>query len=92
MPEPLRLACHKDQLPQELLELQRQIDNLPRSLVDRLGPLVDKVCYFSRLQGRLIRIAQEAVEQLQVDVKYLLFDLDATRQERDALREELEDL
>jgi hypothetical protein len=91
MPEPMRLACPKDQLPQELVELQRQIDQLPRSLVDRLGPLADKVCYFTRLQGRLIRIAQEAVEQLQLDVKYLLFDLDATRRERDELRQELED-
>ena len=92
MPEPMRLACPNDQLPLELVELQRQIDQLPRGLVDRLGPLADKVCYFTRLQGRLIRIAQEAVEQLQLDVKYLLFDLDATRRERDALREELEGL
>ena len=90
MPEPMRLACPREQLPQELVELQRQIDQLPRSLVDRLGPLVDKVCYFTRLQGRLIQIAQEAVEQLQLDVKYLLYDLDCTRRERDALKQELE--
>lgn len=71
--------------------MQRQIDHLPRVLVDRLGPLVDKVCYFTRLQGRLIQIAQEAVEQLQLDVKYLLFDLDATRRERNALKQDLEE-
>ena len=35
---------------------------------------------------RIINIVQEAVQQLQLDVKYLVFDLEATRRERDELR------
>ena len=38
---------------------------------------------------RLLRIAQEAVDQLQLDVKYLQFDLEATRRERDELMREM---
>ena len=45
-----------------------------------------------RLQGRLVKVAQDAVDQLQLDVKYLLFDVEATRRERDELRELLEEI
>jgi len=35
---------------------------------------------------RILEIMQEALSQLQVDMKYLVFDLECTRRERDKLR------
>lgn len=34
----------------------------------------------------LIELAQEVMGQLRLDIKYIMFDLEATRQERDELR------
>jgi hypothetical protein len=91
MAEPLRVDWKKDQLPQELAELSNRLDLLPRTLRESLVPLCDRVCHFTRLQSRLVKIAQDAVDQLQLDIKYLLFDVEVTRRERDALRQELEE-
>jgi hypothetical protein len=73
------------------MQLQSLIDQLPRSLRDQMKPLCDRMVHFVRLQGRLVRIAQEAVDQLQLDAKYLQFDLEATRRERDMFREAMEE-
>ncbi len=37
---------------------------------------------------RILQTVQDALGQLRVDVKYLMFDLEATRRERDELRGE----
>jgi len=90
MAESVRTTTSKDQLPREPLELRSHVDLLPGYLRDKLAPLCERLSDFVRLQGRLVRIAQDAVDQLQLDVKYLNFDLEATRRERDAYRKELE--
>ena len=89
MAESVRTASTKEQMPRELLELRSQVELLPLHLREKLAPLCERVSHFVRLQGRLVRIAQEAVDQLQLDAKYLQFDLEATRRERDLLREEM---
>jgi hypothetical protein len=38
---------------------------------------------------RLLTLVQEALSQLRLDMKYLVFDLEATRRERDALQKKL---
>ncbi|MBX9678660.1 MAG: hypothetical protein K2X38_07835 [Gemmataceae bacterium] len=85
MAKPISLEFRKDQVPQELIDLKSHIEQLPLPLRDKMLPLVDRLGHYTRLQGRLVRIAQDAVDQLQLDIKYLLFDLDATRRERDDL-------
>ena len=80
----------KDQFPQELTELKKHVDQLPLHQRESLLPLCERLGHYTRLQTRLVKIAQEAVDQLQLDVKYLLFDLEATRRERDELLRELE--
>ena len=92
MAQPIPLEWRKDQLPQELTDLHNHLDKLPLHWREKLMPLCDRVSHFSRLQSKLVRIAQDAVDQLQLDVKYLLFDLEATRRERDELKEILETL
>ncbi len=91
MANPLPPDDPREDLPRELQEMRAQVDLLPLAHRERLRPLCDRVHQFVRLQSRLIRIAQDAVDQLHLDIKYLLFDLEATRRERDALREETED-
>jgi hypothetical protein len=92
MAESLRTEWRKDHVPQELIELRNHMDKLPAHLRDRLLPLCERVGHYTRLQGRLVKIAQDAVDQLQLDVKYLMFDLEATRRERDEFRNQLEEL
>lgn len=82
----------KDEVPQELVELRCHLDRLPYHLREKVLPLCDKLGHFARLQGRLVKIAQDAVDQLQLDIKYLLFDLEATRRERDELQAHLEEI
>ena len=92
MAAPLRPSCNREDLPPELLQLRTHIDQLAWAQQQRLLPLCEKVCQYVALQARLISIAQDAVDQLHLDVKYLLFDVEVTRRERDALREDLGDL
>lgn len=93
MAQPLPLDWRKDpQLPNDLINLRNHLDQLPLPLREQLVPLCDRAGHFARLQSRLVRIAQDAVDQLQLDMKYLLFDLEATRRERDELRGQLESM
>lgn len=40
---------------------------------------------------RILNLVQEALAQLRLDVKYLMFDLETTRRERDQLQAQLEE-
>lgn len=91
MANPLPTQWRKDEVPQELSELRTHLDRLPHHLREKVLPLCDKLGHFARLQGRLVRIAQDAVDQLQLDIKYLLFDLEATRRERDEAQAQLKE-
>jgi hypothetical protein len=90
MAKPLAPVGAEEYLPREIHEMRKDIEQLPRSVRDKLLPLCDKICHYIHLQGRLFEIAQETVDRLHLDVKYLLFDLDATKHERDEARQELE--
>ncbi len=90
MAKPVSAGKKKEELPPEVVELSERVNQLPRAAREKLGPLCDRIVYFVQLQARLIRIAQDAIDQLHLDNRYLLFDVEATRRERDALRTELE--
>jgi hypothetical protein len=93
MPEPLAAEWrHDPQLPRDLIDLRSHLDQLPLHFRERLVTLCDRVGHYARLQSRLVRIAQDAVDQLQLDVKYLTFDVEATRRERDELIQQLREL
>lgn len=89
MSKPHLTEWRKDQIPAELMEMRRQIEELPVHHRQKLLPLCDRLHHYTRLHSRLLRIAQEAVDQLQLDAKYMQFDLEATRRERDELQREL---
>jgi hypothetical protein len=43
----------------------------------------------TRRRRRILNLVQDALSQLRLDMKYLLFDLEATRRERDDYRRQL---
>jgi hypothetical protein len=79
-----------DQQPQEFVQLHQWVSELPFYLRQKLLPACERVRQFIHLQGKLIKIAQDAVDDLQLEVKYLQFDVEATRREK-ALLQELQD-
>jgi len=92
MLQSVRTPLNKEELPQELSELRARIQLLPEKTRQQLLPLCEKLTQVSRLQSRMVRIAQDAVDQLQFDVKYLIFDLEATRRERDLYKAQAEEM
>jgi hypothetical protein len=73
----------------ELEELRRLVELLPAQRRRKLLTLCEKVAEMWDRQKRLVQAAQEAWDQLHLDFKYLQFDLDVTRRERDSLRKQL---
>jgi hypothetical protein len=87
----MRAATTKtDNVPFELTELRRRLEELPSASAAELLPLCNKVSDWARLQQRLVRAAQDAIDQQRLDLQYLYFDVEATRRERDSFREQLQ--
>ncbi|MFP6677417.1 MAG: transcriptional regulator [Pirellulaceae bacterium] len=83
-----RLAANRSgELPKDLMDLAGAIAALPVKYRDALEPLIGSVVESTRRRRRILTLVQEALSQLRLDMKYLVFDLEATRRERDGLRE-----
>ena len=80
-----------DELPRELVELGKRIAVMPASFQRDLEPIYNQVIDSVRRRRRILSLVQDALSQLRLDVKYLMFDLEVTRRERDALRDQLAD-
>jgi hypothetical protein len=78
-------------LPQELIELTSAVNDLAASDRVKLEPIVQRVIESTQRRKRILRLVQEALSQLRLDMKYLMFDLEATRRERDAFQQQLEE-
>ena len=83
-----RLPDQTEELPRELIDLARRIAALPREHQDDLEGAYSRVVDAVRRRRRILTLVQEALSQLRLDIKYLMFDLEMTRRERDQLREE----
>lgn len=83
-------ASKKDELPKDVLDLVMAIEALPAEQRIILKPVVDRVAENTKRRRRILSLVQEALSQLRLDMKYLVFDLEATRRERDAYRENLD--
>lgn len=83
-----RLNPATTELPRELVELRERIEGLGAADRALLEPLVQRVVESTKRRQRIMQLVQEALSQLRLDMKYLVFDLEATRRERDALREQ----
>ncbi len=83
-------TTHNDEAPIELQEMMKAIDALPARYRDSVSPSLTRVIECSTRRRRILNLVQEALSQLRLDMKYLIFDLEATRRERDQYKEQLE--
>ncbi len=72
--------------PIELIELATAIARLPAEHRATLSPIMSKVLDNATRRRRILTLVQDALGQLRLDMKYLVFDLEATRRERDAAK------
>lgn len=77
-----------EKLPQELLDLIVAVNNLPNAEKAKVEGPLQRVVDGTRRRKRILGLVQEALSQLRLDMKYLMFDLEATRRERDALSQD----
>lgn len=79
-----------EELPSDLQRLVSGIRALPDEYAKQLGPALDRVVEGIRRRRRILTLVQDALGQLRLDMKYLMFDLEATRRERDDYLAKLE--
>ena len=81
-----RIATVTEELPKDVSDLAAAVAALPAEHRSRIEPLMFRVLDSTKRRRRILNLVQEALSQLRLDMKYLVFDLEATRRERDALR------
>lgn len=91
MNPPESVAPVQDQIPADLIRLADAVHSLPEAYAAQLAPLVDAVVESTKRRRRILTLVQDALSQLRLDMKYLMFDLEATRRERDDYRLKLEE-
>ena len=78
-------------LPAELEELGRLVKGQALESRRDLDIAFERVAESVQRRRRILNLVQEALAQLRLDVKYLIFDLDVTRRERDDLKAQIEE-
>lgn len=81
-----------EETPVELNDLMTAIDALPAAQRVVLSAPMQRVLESTTRRRRILQLVQEALGQLRLDMKYLVFDLEATRRERDMYRQQLIEL
>ncbi len=86
-----RIAKPDDEIPLEIAELVATIQQLPVEVRRQVASSLERVVESTRRRRRILNLVQEALGQLRLDMKYLMFDLEATRRERDDYRRQVEE-
>ena len=73
-----------------LAELVEEIDTLPKDERDRLRKIADETRDRHEQIKKSVDTLQESIDFLRLGIKYMLFDLEATRRENNYLRKMLE--
>ena len=89
-PSPSANVINANEIPRELADLAEAIHTLPAEHLQTIEPYLTRVIDSNRRRRRILTLVQDALSQLRLDMKYLTFDLEATRRERDELRRKLE--
>jgi hypothetical protein len=90
MSEQARITNDTDEIPREVLDLAEALGTLPTEHRQMIEPFLVRVIDSNRRRRRILSLVQDALSQLRLDMKYLAFDLEATRRERDDFRRKLE--
>lgn len=78
--------------PSELVDLQKVIEALPPAQRLTIQPAFQRVVESTNRRRKILQLVQDSIGQLRLDMKYLVFDLEATRRERDAYQKQIEEL
>jgi len=82
---------NEQEFQSKLAELMVEISTLPHSEREKLQRLADETrARHERLKATVSSL-QESLDYLRLSIKYLVFDLEATRRENSYLRKILED-
>jgi hypothetical protein len=90
MGQPRFSVSEAEALPPEVVALEREISRLPQPSKAHMEPLVRQLVDTLRRRRRVMAMAHEALSQLRLEVKYLMFDLEATRVEKQKLEQQLD--
>ena len=80
-----------DEVPREIFDLVELIQHLPAGERAKIETVLARVVEGAKRRRRILTLVQDALGQLRVDMKYLAFDLEATRRERDEFRRKWEE-
>ena len=78
--------------PSELVDLRKVIEALPPAQQLSIQPAFQRVLESTNRRRKILQLVQDSIGQLRLDMKYLVFDLEATRRERDAYQRQIEQL
>ncbi len=84
------IRTNAQELPQDITELGKLLEALPAEYRRDIMPILSRVVESTRRRRRILNLVQDALSQLRLDMKYLMFDLEATRRERDGYRQQVE--
>ena len=91
MNQPCRITkSDVQEIPGEISALLAAVHELPAEHRSRIEPVLDRVVESAKRRRRILSLVQDALSQLRMDMKYLVFDLEATRRERDHYRRQAE--
>jgi len=79
-----------DELPADLQRLVVAVQSLPAAHSGEVVAALERVVESTKRRRRILTLVQDALSQLRLDMKYLMFDLEATRRERDDYLAKLE--
>jgi hypothetical protein len=92
MSDPVKVVQQTtDDIPREILDLAGAINLLPEDCRQKIEPFLTRVIDSTKRRRRILSLVQDALGQLRLDMKYLAFDLEATRRERDEYRRKVEE-
>ena len=80
-----------EELPADILRLAATVRALPDEYSREIIPALERVVESTKRRRRILTLVQDALSQLRLDMKYLMFDLEATRRERDAYHAKLQE-
>ena len=77
--------------PPICLGWQPRFTPCPINLLASLVPALERVVESTKRRRRILNMVQDALSQLRLDMKYLMFDVEATRRERDEYQNRLQE-
>ena len=79
-----------EEVHKDIRVLVATLQTLPSEVQTAMGPAVVALNNTLNQRQKILKLVQDALAQLRLDMKYIIFDLEATRRERDELLEGLD--